>query len=97
MTAKAIADAVAAGFLEPCSILDAEGHEVRGYRLTDSAAKRFGQKPAADDPLALPEFLRRADSIQCMRCRVEVPADQLNNPKRCTDKACPLNRKQESA
>jgi hypothetical protein len=43
---------------------------------------------------SIPKFLQRRDAVQCLRCRVEVPADKLNVKDRCLDPNCPLKPKE---
>lgn len=38
----------------------------------------------------IPQFLRRRNAVKCMRCLVEVPAEQIGAPSRCVDSRCPL-------
>ena len=45
---------------------------------------------------SIPKFLQRRNAVQCLRCRVEVPADKINVPGRCLDTRCPLKPKESN-
>lgn len=42
MTHPSVTAAVAAGFLEPCVIMDGDGRELHGYRPTEMGRRYFG-------------------------------------------------------
>jgi hypothetical protein len=49
----------------------------------------------SQEPLELPKFLRRRNSVLCLRCLVEIEADKIFLPSRCVDAACPLKPRGE--
>lgn len=48
------------------------------------------------DPLDLPRFLQRRNTVTCNRCKVEVYEDKIHDPLRCRDEQCPLKPKESA-
>lgn len=69
-------------------------HPCAGRRVVRSRAGaiRLDREDAVSesDQDDIPQFLRRRNAVKCMRCLVEVPAEQIVALPRCGDPRCPL-------